>query len=95
MSKMKEHYQDQIEAMNNAPMADDECLCIGPINSLEEVCDPCKQEYEQIVVAQDEPLPDNVINMMADQLQNLDGKEFWTKMDEIEEYWEDNYLEVA
>ena len=95
MGKVKELYYDLIEAMDNAPMADDECLCVGPINSLEEVCDPCKAEYEQIVVTQDEPLPDNVINMMAFQLEKLDGQEFWDKLGEIEEYYEDNYLEVA
>jgi len=88
MGKIKQHYYEILSAQS----ADDECYCTGTITSIEEVCPSCKTEYE---LTQEQNLPEDVINIMANDLNQLEGEEFWDKMNDIEEYFEDNYLEAA
>ena len=93
MGKMKEYYFDQLEAMADAPI-EGECYChAGPINSIEELCPECRAEFEEWMA--EDMLPNNVINMMATELNHLDGDEFYSKLNEIEEYYEDNYIKKA
>lgn len=80
MGKMKEYYFDQIEAMGNT----EECACPANILALDDLCPPCESQ-----------IPDEVINRMANELNDsMSEKEFWSKMNEIEEYYIDHYVDT-
>lgn len=80
MGKMKEHYYEQLEALAQSQG----CQCSADINGLDDLCPPCQNE-----------IPDEVINRMANELNDeMSEKEFWSKMNEIEEYFIDNYVDT-
>lgn len=60
-----------------------ECSCSADIRAMDDLCSPCESQ-----------LPDEVINRMANELDDAQSeKEFWSKMNEIEEYYIDNYVD--
>lgn len=79
MGKMKEYYFDLI---NVQPA---ECDCPAEITGLDQLCPPCENQ-----------IPDEVINRMANELddESMSEKEFWSKLNEIEEYYIDNYVDT-
>lgn len=59
-----------------------ECSCSADIRAMDDLCSPCESQ-----------LPDEVINRMANELNDTQSeKEFWSKMNEIEEYYEEHYM---
>lgn len=82
MSKVKEHYYQELEAMAEAESADNECYCAPDIRGLDDLCSPCGQE-----------IPDEVFNRLASELDDtMSEREFWSKMNEIEEFYEEHYM---
>ena len=84
MGKLKQHYHEELEAIANAQPVENECYCGPEINNLEELCSPCQRE-----------IPDEIINRMANELDEntMSEREFWSKMNEIEEFYEEHYMQ--
>lgn len=79
MSKTKNHYHEELEALTNAQMADYEG----------------EEKESKDNVLDFKPLPEEAIQVLANDLKDLEGDDFWTKMQEIEEYYETHYMAVA
>lgn len=80
MSKTKRHYHEALEALADAQMADYE----GE-----------EKEESKDNVLEFKPLPEEAIQVLANDLKHLEGDDFWIKMQEIEEYYETHYMAVA